>query len=129
METAFSLKDLSYTLNSDSLGIRDFASNKRQSVTIPSGTIVKVVKGPYNGDLLLEVAWNREVFLVFTDDVKNHATLLAKVPDLLTVRSSRAVSAGFSNQRVKDKSWRELRTDFSQSLLRSAKTPAANALR
>jgi hypothetical protein len=76
VETDGSLKGLSYILQSDALGIRDFASTKRKSVTIPSGTTVTVMKGPYNGDLLLEVSWENEVVLMFTDDVKNHSTLL-----------------------------------------------------
>jgi hypothetical protein len=76
VETAHSMKDLSYRLHSDSLGIRDFANKQRRSVTIPSGTTVTVVKDPYNGDLLLEVFWEKEIVLMFADDVKNHATLL-----------------------------------------------------
>jgi hypothetical protein len=76
VENSHSLKDLSYRLGVDALAIRDFSQKERQSVTIPSGTTIRVVRGPYNGDLLLEVDWKGEIFLIFTDDVRNHATLV-----------------------------------------------------
>jgi hypothetical protein len=73
-------KDQSYLLHSDALAIRNFSTPQREGLTIPAGSTVTVVKGPYNGELLLEVSWENEYLLIFSDDVKHHATLVAAVP-------------------------------------------------
>jgi hypothetical protein len=80
LENTHSLKDQSYLLHSDALAIRNFSSPNREGLTIPAGSTVTVVKGPYNGELLLEVFWANECLLIFTDDVKHHATLVIGAP-------------------------------------------------
>jgi hypothetical protein len=67
-------------LHADALAIRNFSTPNREGLTIPAGSTVTVVKGPYNGELLLEILWADECFLIFTDDVKHHATLVTTSP-------------------------------------------------
>jgi signal transduction histidine kinase len=58
----------SYQLQSDSLAIRTANDGKRHAVTIPSGTRLGLLDAPLGARRLIEVVWNSEKVLMFTDD-------------------------------------------------------------
>jgi light-regulated signal transduction histidine kinase (bacteriophytochrome) len=58
----------SYQLPSDSLAIRTANDGKRHAVTIPSGTRLTLLDAPLGIRRLIEVVWNSEKVLMFTDD-------------------------------------------------------------
>ena len=62
----------SYQLHSDSLAIRTANDGKRHAVTIPSGTKLTLLDAPLGIRRLVEVEWNGEKVLMFTDDFQDH---------------------------------------------------------
>jgi light-regulated signal transduction histidine kinase (bacteriophytochrome) len=62
----------SYQLHSDSLAIRTANDGKRHAVTIPSGTRLTLLDAPLGVRRLVEVIWNGENVLMFTDDFQDH---------------------------------------------------------
>jgi light-regulated signal transduction histidine kinase (bacteriophytochrome) len=62
----------SYQLHSDSLAIRTANDGKRHAVSIPSGTRLTLLDAPFGVRRLIEVVWNGEKVLMFTDDFQDH---------------------------------------------------------
>src|SRR5258706_7174681 len=62
----------SYQLHSDSLAIRTSRDGKRHPVTIPSGTTLTALDASLGARRLIEVVWNGEKVLMFTDDFQDH---------------------------------------------------------
>ena len=51
---------------------------KRLPLTVPAGSLVRVVDGPLNGTRLVEVDWDGDLMLMFTEDLRNHGTLIER---------------------------------------------------
>ena len=49
---------------------------KRLPLTVPTGSLVRVVDGPLNGTRIVEVDWDGDLVLMFTEDLRNHGTLI-----------------------------------------------------
>ena len=49
---------------------------KRLPVTVPAGSVVSVLEGPLNGTRLVEVDWDGDVVLMFTEDLRKQGTLI-----------------------------------------------------
>jgi hypothetical protein len=62
-----------YKLEREILAV-DIVDSKRRAVTIPAGTIFKVVSGPVNGDGLVNILWNGRVVEMFLVDVEARGT-------------------------------------------------------
>ena len=48
------------------------------AIMIPEGAIIEVIGGPFNGTRLMDVRYNGEMILMFTDDMKTHTELIAE---------------------------------------------------
>lgn len=69
-----------YQINSPSLAILSRPDGgKRLPITVPSGSIVTVVAGPLNGTRLVEVDWDGDIMLMFTEDLRKQGTLIEQV--------------------------------------------------
>ncbi len=42
-----------------------------EAITIPIGAVVDLTGKKFNGDRLMEVIWDGQVYLMFTEDLKN----------------------------------------------------------
>ena len=47
------------------------------AITIPEGATIEVIGGPFNGTRLMDVRYEGEMILMFTDDMKTHTELIA----------------------------------------------------
>ena len=66
-----------YRINIPSLAILSRpGGGKRLPLTVPSGSIVTVVDGPLNGTRLVEVDWDGDIVLMFTQDLQRLGTLI-----------------------------------------------------
>jgi hypothetical protein len=46
------------------------------AIMIPEGAIIEVIGGPFNGTRLMDVRYEGEMILMFTDDMKTHTELI-----------------------------------------------------
>jgi hypothetical protein len=46
-------------------------------ITIPEGATIEVIGGPFNGTRLMDVRYEGEMVMMFTDDMKTHTELIA----------------------------------------------------
>jgi hypothetical protein len=67
-----------YKLNAPLLAIMSLPNSKRIPVTVPKGAVVKVVNGPLDGTRLVDVEWDGEVVMLFTSDLRERGTLVAR---------------------------------------------------
>jgi hypothetical protein len=44
---------------------------KNAAIMIPEGAIIEILKGPFNGVRLMEVRYDAEIVLMFTDDMEH----------------------------------------------------------
>jgi hypothetical protein len=42
------------------------------AIMIPEGAIIEVIGGPFNGTRLMDVRYEDELIMMFTDDMKTH---------------------------------------------------------
>jgi hypothetical protein len=42
------------------------------AITIPEGAVIEVMNGPFDGTRLMDVSYNGEMIMMFTDDMKTH---------------------------------------------------------
>jgi hypothetical protein len=42
------------------------------AIMIPEGALIEVIGGPFNGTRLMDVKYNDEMIMMFTDDMKTH---------------------------------------------------------
>ncbi len=54
---------------------------RNSAIMIPAGAIIEVLKGPFNGVRLMEVRYDAEVVLMFTDDMEHFTEPMAEVSD------------------------------------------------
>jgi hypothetical protein len=45
-------------------------------ITVPEGATIEVIGGPFNGSRIMDVRYNGEMILMFTDDMKTHTELI-----------------------------------------------------
>jgi hypothetical protein len=43
---------------------------------VPQGAIIEVIGGPFNGTRLMDVRYDGEMIMMFTDDMKTHTELV-----------------------------------------------------
>ena len=66
-----------YRINIPSLAILSRpGGGKRLPLTIPTGSLVSVLAGPLNGTRLVEVDWDGDIVLMFTEDLRKQGTLI-----------------------------------------------------
>ena len=46
------------------------------AIMIPEGAIIEIIAGPFNGSRLMDVRYNGELIMMFTDDMKTHTELV-----------------------------------------------------
>ena len=46
------------------------------AIVIPEGATIEVMGGPFNGARLMDVRYDDEMILMFTDDMKTHTELI-----------------------------------------------------
>ena len=46
------------------------------AIMIPQGATIEVIGGPFNGTRLMDVNYDGEMILMFTDDMKTHTELI-----------------------------------------------------
>jgi hypothetical protein len=44
---------------------------RNTAIMLPEGAIIEILKGPFNGVRLMEVRYDAEVVLMFTDDMEH----------------------------------------------------------
>ena len=65
------------TLKRSTLAI-DVIDGKRTAVSVPAGAIIEVLPGSTNGDITLEVLWERRTVVMFVVDVTERGTEVTK---------------------------------------------------
>jgi hypothetical protein len=51
-------------------------NSRNVAITIPEGAIIEIIGGPFNGTRLMDVKYNDEMIMMFTDDMKTHTELV-----------------------------------------------------
>jgi hypothetical protein len=46
------------------------------AIMVPEGAIIEVIAGPFNGARLMDVRYDGEMIMMFTDDMKTHTELV-----------------------------------------------------
>ncbi len=46
------------------------------AILIPQGAMIEVIGGPFNGTRLMDVRYDDEMIMMFTDDMKAHTELV-----------------------------------------------------
>ena len=46
------------------------------AMLVPEGAIIEVMGGPFDGTRLMDVRYNDEMIMMFTDDMKTHTELV-----------------------------------------------------
>jgi hypothetical protein len=60
-----------FLLTRSAIAIAD-RGGRHVSITVPQGAIIEVINGPFDGTRLMEVNYEGEMILMFTDDMKTH---------------------------------------------------------
>ena len=51
-------------------------AKRNSAIMIPEGAIIEVIGGPFNGTRLMDVRYEDETIMMFTDDMENHTELV-----------------------------------------------------
>jgi len=51
-------------------------NSRNVSILIPEGAIIEIIGGPFNGTRLMDVRYEDEMIMMFTDDMKDHTELV-----------------------------------------------------
>jgi hypothetical protein len=54
--------------------------SRNVAITIPEGALIEIIGGPFNGTRLMDVRYNDEMIMMFTDDMKTHTELVKAEP-------------------------------------------------
>ena len=46
------------------------------AILVPEGAVIEVMGGPFDGTRLMDVKYNGEMIMMFTDDMKTHTELI-----------------------------------------------------
>lgn len=76
MKTLIMLTGKQFRLDRATLAI-DTVDGKRRAVTIPAGTVLKVVSGPTDGNGMVNVLWDGRTLEMFAVDVDGRGTEIA----------------------------------------------------
>jgi hypothetical protein len=52
-------------------------AERHAAIMIPEGAIIEVMNGPFDGTRLMDVRYNGEMIMMFTDDMKTHSEPIA----------------------------------------------------
>ncbi len=63
-----------FRLERATLAVENNTEGRRKAVTVPVGSIIKVVAGPNNGDGMVNVLWDGRVLEMFAVDVDVRGT-------------------------------------------------------
>lgn len=55
-------------------------NSRNVSIMIPEGAIIEIIGGPFNGARLMDVRYNDEMIMMFTDDMKSHTEIVKWEP-------------------------------------------------
>lgn len=50
--------------------------SRNVAIMIPKGATIEIIGGPFNGTRLMDVKYNDEMIMMFTDDMKTHTELV-----------------------------------------------------
>ena len=73
--TRLSMAGFRYQLTSEGQAIH--TNGRVRVLTIPADSIITVMGGPFNGARLVDIAWNGQSLLMFTDELRDHGRKLA----------------------------------------------------
>jgi hypothetical protein len=51
-------------------------NSRNVAIMIPEGALIEVVGGPFNGTRLMDVRYNDEMIMMFTEDMKTHTEVV-----------------------------------------------------
>jgi len=51
-------------------------NSRHAAIMIPKGALIEVIGGPFNGTRLMDVKYDGETIMMFTDDMKTHTELV-----------------------------------------------------
>jgi hypothetical protein len=49
---------------------------RNSAMLVPEGTVIEVIGGPFNGTRLMDVRYDGEVIMMFTNDMEDHTELI-----------------------------------------------------
>ena len=49
---------------------------RNAAIMIPEGAVIEIIGGPFNGTRLMDVRYEGEMIMMFTDDMKTHTELI-----------------------------------------------------
>ena len=52
--------------------------SRHVAIMVPEGALIEIVGGPFNGTRLMDVRYNGETIMMFTDDMKTHTEAVAE---------------------------------------------------
>jgi hypothetical protein len=55
------------------------------AIMIPEGTVIEVIGGPFNGTRLMDVRYEDELVMMFTNDMQNHTEVIEGKGDPIKV--------------------------------------------
>jgi hypothetical protein len=67
--------DQRFHLTRSAMGIA-LREERHVAIVIPEGATIDVIGGPFNGTRLMDVRYDGEMILMFTDDMKTHTELI-----------------------------------------------------
>ena len=63
------------TRNAMAIAQRD---SRNTAIMIPNGAIIELLNGPFDGVRLMDVRYDGEVIMMFTNDMEHHTEIVAK---------------------------------------------------
>ena len=64
-----------YRLTREAMAIAQ-RNSRNVAITIPKDAVIEVIGGPFNGTRLMDVRYDGEMILMFTDDMETHTELV-----------------------------------------------------
>jgi hypothetical protein len=52
--------------------------SRNVAIMVPEGAIIELLNGPFDGVRLMDVKYNGEVIMMFTNDMENHTEKIVK---------------------------------------------------
>lgn len=62
-------------LTREAMGVAQ-RNSRNVAIMIPVGAIIEVIGGPFNGTRLMDVKYNGEMIMMFTEDMKTHTEII-----------------------------------------------------
>ena len=66
-----------FRLNRTAMAIAQ-RNSRNTAIMVPAGVVIELLNGPFDGVRLMEVRYDGEVVLMFTDDMENHTEKVIK---------------------------------------------------